>query len=256
MENTHSNINVQALNNLEKEINKFIFNQRPNVFISIKVLFQELARVFFNQYILVFALSYIFSLLLLRILEPITNLLRNQSKLDYLIVEPIIFIISIIILTTILGSLSFLIISSIYIVLKNQIKTIKPKNINELIDNDRIIRLALNISKKYRVSTIKIQEERLRQKIVMVESHQTKVIILLPLIVVCFLFLLEYITGISIDSFIVNFPRKVKGTFFIASIATLLTTIIKSDYISLLTYKKQALSALKQAQILLIEENN
>lgn len=257
MEDAYKKINVQELNNLEKDIDKFISNQRPNILMSIKEYFQELVKVFCNKYVFVFAISYITSFLfLLKILEPIVNWLRIQSNLNHQIVKYTIIIISGIVLLTILFSLLFLLISSIIVIFKNEKKTIISKDINELIDNDGIIRLAIYISRKYRISTIKIQEERLRYKIVMLESYQTKAIISLPLLIVCFLFLFEYIFGVSVDSFILNFSQKVKGTLFIAFVTTVLTTIIKSDYINPLTYQKQALSALKQAQILLVDENS
>lgn len=96
-----------------------------------------------------------------------------------------------------------------------------------------------------------IKVEKLKNKIEKNEYSQNIIFLSLPIFVVTLLLFFEYVTGISTDNLINEFPTHFKGLFFVVTVAMFLTIILKSDYINNLQFQKQALSALKQAQIII-----
>lgn len=250
MENNQDKINVQDLNRLENDINKFVSELKPNIFVSVKEYFKKLVQVILNQYVLISIASFVWSWLFLEISARVLSRINKLSNPFEAIMQPILLVLFFTFMIAIGFSIIGLIpsishaVNSLFIVGK------KPKNITDLRNKDKIIDFAIRVADNYSADSINIKEKHLNTKISESEAMQNTIILLLPLLVVASLFFFEYITGLSVDDFISTFPKKAKGTFFVVAMTIVLSVAIKSDYVSNIRHEKQALCALQQAQIL------
>ena len=134
----------------------------------------------------------------------------------------------------------------------NLYKYLMPKD-NKKANYLTIDGFALKLYQKYDLLELKFQEEELKTNI---EEHESSKRIIIPLSIFFIWFsitIFEIITGTSTKSTIDNFDVYFQGISFIVFTTTICNFALNWTLFSSIKFKKQALSAIKKAQILITE---
>lgn len=105
-------------------------------------------------------------------------------------------------------------------------------------------------SKSYSSREYQFAEENLKEEINKKESIQQNTPVVLLILSSLYLYFFEYMMGISAQKIIDSVPKTFKGLSFIVVITAIFPLLLKLDYFSDLKFQKQALAALRKAQIL------
>lgn len=270
MKNNLANIEATQIYKLQKDIEDFILRKQKELrfFASVKVLIIDISKSLFNPltvlFFLVFAISYITSLYLLKHLVFVLN---QQKQVNFAFVTPdaLLSLFFLFGFCAIIFLLISIFLTGLYykyqLFIKKNKNSHKASNLLEYLNPSSnkqksltINELALYLSEKYDLFHLKFQEEDLKQEI---EEHiSSRNIAIVPLSFFIFLFNIlafELIIGISTEGFLNNFPTYFGGISFIAFATTIFNFMLHLTLLSSVKFKKEALSALKKAQILITE---
>ena len=244
--------NLERLFELQEDINAFIKQQKPDWRTDIEAIFQRFLDILRYKYFLYSLLTFLASSTMFYFLNKGYQTMPDKTQaLEIAVVLtilllPIIFspfcMISIILLSDLIPDLKRI------TKIRQDIKYIEISPIDNFVEE--------LLSKKYSLLELKYEEENLKEDLTKNEKILEKLPSSLLIYIIIYLYFFEYMTGISTQNIIDAFPTVFKGLSFFLVITFIFPLFFKADYFSDIKFQKQALTALKKAQIIHEGKNN
>lgn len=238
--------NLEKLFDLQKDINTFIKEQKPNWRTDIKAIFQRFLDILRYKYFLFSLFIFSASLILFYFSKKAYDGIPDKTQALELAV-----LLTIELLFIVLSQFSIyliILLSDLIPDLKRKTKIKQDIRYTEISTIDKFVKKLL--FKKYSLLELKYEEENLKENLAKNEKIQQSLPISLLIFILGSLYIMEYMIGISAQNIIDAFPTVFKGLSFFIVITVIFPLFFKADYFSNIKFQKQALTALKKAQIL------
>ena len=267
MKSDLTNIEVAQLYRLQKDIDIFISkNQKSSSFlIALWKSTIDIIKSIFNPFticcFITFCISSTISLYSLKLLGKFSQK-AEQIRIISTIFDIFILSTSFAVVFALISIISAPLYYNYTRSKKRQIESKEKQNLYEyfkLKTNIQVKFLTINefafdLYEKYNLLELKLKEEELKTNIEDHESSRKLAIIPLSILFILFsIFAFEIIMGISTTNMINTFNVHFKGVTFIIFTTTICNFALDWTLFSSIKFKKQALSAIKKAQILITE---